>query len=253
MKSISRLVILTLMILIINIIPNKSYSNSTIEYLDSCIELETGFIKRNPTLKPIANQIAEDVLKVWILWLKDRDIPKTDKRWIEISNYSYYVAESVLFYQFCGVHHGRKIYKLPKHYNTHILIASMVIVESKLQYKVKGKIGEVGLLQVHRHAKNGHESTKIQNNPQLGIQLGVRWLTIHMAYCRMYNTKNWKDEKWIGPVSAYCAGLGKVYKKGRCTNIKVAWKRINLIKRYRRRIMQMDFEKQYGTLSSGGD
>jgi hypothetical protein len=235
--------ILIVTVLLIRAVPSKSESLQSVE---NKIQSVSGH-------KDIRNKMVLDILRMWTMWLEDWKVPHTDKRWTKINEYAYYIADSVLFYQTQGELYKNKTIKLPIHYSTHILVATMVIIESGLKHKTVGKLGEVGLLQIHSYAKNRHKSKQIKENPALGIFLGVRWLTIQLASCGSYRLKNWNYDKWIGSVSSYCAGFGVTYRNGKCRNIKAAWKRINLAKKFKNRIIQQEFIELYGTLGSGGD
>ena len=125
---------------------------------------------------------------------------------------------------------------LYKYTDIHLIIAAMVMKESGVNPKVKGKKrGETGLLQVHGTAQGGYKKKLIRNNPHLGLYLGMKWLSTQIKYCPCFD-KPHKDhfDRWLGVITVYMAGVSKGKRGRQCKVFNGARKRIRLARKYRK-------------------
>jgi len=199
--------------------------------------------------------MTQEIYELWSLFLEEQNARSNDKRYENIKEYSETLAEAVYFYQTEGEVYKGKHVRLPVHWNTHLVIATRFAIESHLKADAVGKIGEVGLPQLNYYARNKYKPKEILDNPTLGIYLGVRWMAWQITLCKTKNLMNWNDEKWIGPMSSYCAGIGSVWdgKKRKCNSISVAKRTIKKMKHYRKIMLEQYGKLLYDMLTSGGD
>ena len=138
-------------------------------------------------------------------------------------------------YAVCIVSH-LKATNLYKYKDIHLIVAAMVMKESAVHPGVRGKRrNEVGLLQVHRTAQTGHTKKEISKDYDLGLYLGMRWLSKQIKYCRCFNGKH-KDhfDKWLGVMTVYMAGVSKGRDGRKCKVFYGAKNRIRLARKYRK-------------------
>ena len=175
-----------------------------------------------------------DVVDLWTLYLNDGNARDNDRRRERIKEYAGYLVDSVLYYQNNQVNG----HYLPKKRSTHLIVATNVVFESAIYSDVISKKGAVGLMQVmpRTPAINGYRSKKVQNDPKLGIDLGVRWLTHCMSECANVDADNWNDDYWKEVISVYVAG-SKAKKGKKCKVLKVAKLRYNKMMKYKKRII----------------
>lgn len=179
----------------------------------------------------------EENVMLWDMFFDDDGAKATDVRRGRFREYAEYVADAVLMYQGDTDIKG----KIPKHRNVHLLVGTMMTIESSVTFDVVGPAPrfEVGMLQLHGRALAGFKRDKVKKNPQLGVLLGVRWLAAQIPVCYPDGTdqETWTDESWLGPLSVYQAGEKvAVAKNGKCHRLSVAKKRVRLTKMYRARI-----------------
>lgn len=141
------------------------------------------------------------------------------------------LAEVVYYYQHNKTDLGGI---LPKGDETYLFFAMMVAKETAVIPTKRGKIGEVGLIQVHGPAQNGWTIREILDDPRKGLIAGVKWMTSKFKTCRKnVDYYNWETPDWQYPLSIYAAGEGNGrVRKGNCTTIRVAIQRVNLLQRY---------------------
>lgn len=181
-------------------------------------------------------RMVQEVVTLWSVFFDDDNASETDPRRAHFWEYAEYLVNAVLMYQETKTDIGGK---LPKHQNTHLLLANMVTKESSVTPNVEGKRGEVGLIQIHGPGPMiAHNKRQVKENPKLGILLGARWLASRIPQCFPDGLPDeWNDEDWLGPLSVY-AGGGKAYdkRKKRCKILGVAKKRVRKMKYYRTRV-----------------
>lgn len=184
----------------------------------------------------LREKMEDEVIDLWTMYLEDRDTSSKDSRWTDMHGLASSLVRYVRKYQTEGVMHMKEKVYLPEHENVHLLIATMVTFESALWPEVVGSMGEVGLLQVHGVALNGFKPEDVKRNPDLGLKLGIRWLTKQIPYCNVPRGDQWTDDDWLGPLSIYGGGVNRAKKNGKCLNFKVSKRRIEYTKLYRDRI-----------------
>jgi len=183
--------------------------------------------------RPTRDRMIEEVVTLWNMWYDDQSMRKSNRRRKEFPRLAEYLVDAVRLYQENKTDIGGQ---LPKDKNTHLVVATMVVLEIAVRPEVIGRShGEVGLIQIHgKAALNGYTKHEVIRNPKLGLLLGVRWLAFHTQYC---HSKKRGIDKWAQPLSLYGAGLsGGRKKNGQCKEISVARKRVRLTKFYRTRI-----------------
>jgi hypothetical protein len=183
--------------------------------------------------RPSREVAIQEVLALWNMHYDDEGIRKNHKKRKRFLRYAQSLVDAVRFYQDNKVNIGGQ---LPKDQHTHLVVATMVALETGVNHRVIGKShGEVGLLQIHgKGPLNGHSRGEVRRNPTLGLLLGVRWLAFHTQFCK--KTRKGIDN-WAKPLSLYGAGLSRGRKRnGTCKEISVARKRVRLAKFYRTRI-----------------
>lgn len=184
----------------------------------------------------LRQEMEDEVISLWRIYLEDHDTGSKDKRWDVLDQFAHSLIKYVRKFQTEGVKKGKEIIRLPEHENVHLLLATMVIFETALYHEAVGPIGEVGLLQTHGVALNGFKPAYVQRNPDLGLMLGVRWLTLQLPHCERPSDSEWCDDDWLGPLSVYAGGLKKAKRNGKCLKFKVSKKRVEYTKYYRDRI-----------------
>jgi hypothetical protein len=192
--------------------------------------------------EPSKERMVQEVVTLWEIFFDDDRAPKNDPRREHFFEYAEYLVNAVLMYQNTPTDLGGI---LPRHRNTHLLLAQMITKESSVIPSVRGKRGEVCLLQIHGPGPLvGHKKKQVSENPKLCLLLGTRWLASRLPKCFPNGVpEDWSDEDWLGPLSLY-AGGGKAYdnKKRRCKKFGVAKERIEKMKYYRTRIdHEMEF------------
>jgi len=202
--------------------------------------LDNSIIKEQPTEEEKEQQLREsmedEVVSLWKIYLEDNKASSKDGRWDVLDEFAHSLVKYVRKFQTEGIKRGKKIIRLPEHENTHLLLATMVTFETALYHEAVGPIGEVGLLQTHGVALNGFKPAHVQRNPDLGLMLGVRWLTLQVPHCDKSTDSKWCDDDWLGPLSIYVGGLRKAKRNGRCLKFKVSKRRVEYTKYYRNRI-----------------
>lgn len=218
----------------------KSYKTFTVETKTYNHNIEDNRqtilpINDNFTSRPSREQMVEEVVAVWNFWYDDDGVKpnhRINKRRKNFHIYAEYLVEAVRYYQEYETNKGGQ---LPMDENTHIVMAVMVAAETSVRPEVIGKSrGEVGLLQVHGHALQGHKKHEVIDSPWLGVWLGTRWIAYHTQFChpRTENISKWKQY-----ISVYGAGLyGGRYRNGECKEISLAKRRVRIAKSYSKRI-----------------
>jgi soluble lytic murein transglycosylase-like protein len=175
----------------------------------------------------------QEVLDVWKMYFHDWGIeyPKR-KRSRSYREYAKWIVKWVNYYEtFEGAFGGR----LPMFEDNHILVAVIIQKETGIDHTRRGRLGEVGLMQVWGEAQQGYPSKQILENPEIGIILGIQWLAYTTTLCK--NPGTWTARTWLKPLTQYIAGP-KASVKGKCKIFGVARRRVNKVVKYRRRIDQ---------------
>ena len=185
-------------------------------------------------------EMTEDIIAVWTLFLEDENIKETDSRWNNLAQYAEELADAIMMYQDAPTDIGGQ---LPMHRTTHVLMAVMVTKESSIKHKVVGTSrGEVGLMQIHgKGPLAGYDSKTVQANSRLGLLLGVRWFASRLPKCPMHritgDSEGWRPGDWIKPLSVYAGGHRAINPKTKkCYSFKIAHERVDLTKLYITRI-----------------
>jgi len=198
---------------------------------DTPVELEEQSIQEEAIEVTEREQKIQEVVALWNMFYDDQGV-KWNKRRAKFPEYAGYLVDAVKMYEDNPTDIGGQ---LPANTDNHLIVATMVTLESAVKPEVVGFLkGEVGLLQIHgRAALAGHTKKEVKNNPKLGLILGVRWLAYHTQFCdQKSGLDNWKQS-----LSLYGAGLrGGRRADGSCKEIRVARKRVRLAKFYRTRI-----------------
>jgi len=186
------------------------------------------------SLRPSREVMVKEVVDLWTMWLNDYSTRKKDPRWSYLNEYAEALVDAVIFYQDNPTSRGGQ---LPVERETHLLVASMVVIETGITHTVVGTSrGEVGLLQCHGHALQGFEPETVSNNYRLGLRLGVRWLAYHTQFCQYSENRTFQE--WVKPLSLYAAGIKNGKRKdGRCRKMAVAKDRVNMTLFYANRIL----------------
>jgi hypothetical protein len=178
-------------------------------------------------------RMVKETVALWTMFLDNDGASESDPRRDNLELYAEYLASTVLAYQEHETDIGGK---LPKHMNTHLLIATAMTIESSVRPDVVGKSrGERGFLQLHGVALAGMPPEIVTNRPKLGLYLGVRWLASKIPKCYPAGIPDgeWTDDDWLGPLSVYAAGERGMRKDGTCCKLSVAKKKVNKMKMYR--------------------
>jgi hypothetical protein len=168
------------------------------------------------------NQMVDDIVNVWTIWLDENGAPPADKRRKNLSKYANELADAIEVYQ---SDNSDVDSQLPKERTTHILLATMVTLESSINpTKVGKKRNEVGMLQIHGGGLAGYSRNEVKRSSALGLMLGVRWLALMVRDARpsldKIRTGKWKTRDWLLPLSLYASGPEALDDKG---NIVVVW------------------------------
>jgi len=188
-------------------------------------EIVSELIEEDNTEKIIA-----DIVWLWNTILDDAGLSQKDFRRAKFNEYAIYIVNDIKYFQ-----DQDKEYSLPITNDIHWIIASMIYKESSMFSHVIGKMGEVGLLQLNKLARQGYSIKTIKENPRLGLFLGIQWLAISYKACKI-NNNTWTIEDWAGPLAVFGGGEKKAIIKGKCiTNWQYSQDRINLAKIYMKR------------------
>lgn len=179
-----------------------------------------------------------ELISLWDMMFDDDKASSDDPRRNNFQEYATYLVEAIETYENQATDIGGQ---LPESEDTHILLGVMVKKESSVVSDIIGKLGEVGLLQIHGQALNGYEPGLVKENPKLGLLLGVRWFAYQTSLCKSdrvpADIEPWRLDDWAGPLSVYAGGPKAINKKtGKCYHYKVATNRIKLAKFYKVRI-----------------
>lgn len=163
------------------------------------------------------------------------EIGPNDPRRGNFELFAEHVADAVITYQNQETDIGGR---LPRHKNTHLMVATIITKEASVNEKVEGKRGEIGLMQIMPHGPTiAHLDPEfVKKRPKLQILLGTRWLARQVKTCYPEGIEDheWTDEHWIGPLSAYAAGPGGVSKRtGKCHKFKKSKERVAKLQLYR--------------------
>lgn len=192
--------------------------------------------EQSPTQRDI---MVQEIIQVWTMFFDDEAASINDPRRNTFEEYAEYLADAITMYENQPTDIGGQ---LPKDgQDTHLLLATMITKESSVTSDVIGKMGEVGLLQIHGQALAGYNAEVVRNNPKLGVLLGVRWFAYQTSACKPHriatDDEAWRLEDWLGPLSAYAGGPNAINRKtGGCYTFQLAVNRVNLTKLYRSRI-----------------
>jgi len=202
------------------------------EEIDDAYLLE----EQSPTRRDI---MIQEIVQLWNMFFDDQSAPTDDPRREKFEEYAGYLADAVLLYEKEPTDIGGQLPKDGR--DTHLLLATMITKESSVTSDAVGKMGEVGLLQIHGQALAGYKSELVRQNPKLGILLGVRWFAYQTSACKPHripaDNEGWRLDDWLGPLSAYAGGPNAINRKtGECYVFQLAINRVGLTKLYRSRI-----------------
>jgi hypothetical protein len=180
----------------------------------------------------------EEVVALWEMFFDDDNANPKDARRRKFRDYAEHLVDYMIMYQDAPTDIGGQ---LPKHENTHLLIAARAAKESSLYSTAKGTRGEVGLMQVMPGgpAMAGYSAKQVMRSPRLGLQLGIRWLAYCVGQCKSnsFIDEPWSDSDWAGPVSHYTSKAKNVKRaNGTCKHFKAAKKLVERTLMYRTRI-----------------
>jgi hypothetical protein len=166
---------------------------------------------------------------MWTQYYDDFNIRENHPNRKNFCLYAKYVVESLdllkkEYYASEGYSRNLKIKYPEDDSQLHLLIGAMAIKETSVTPRLVGKRGEVGLLQVHGVAQDGHHKRVIRENPRTGIHLGIRWL----LHCLSISDKE------INSIDDYGYGLTNYICGPKCKGrvIRSAKERIKLVKKY---------------------
>lgn len=196
-------------------------------------------------------QMQHEIITMWKTWYEEQDtwtkneLKDKKKTWPKLAKI---LAETVKKYQYTPV----KVYDwkdktitLPKGKDTHLMVATMAIWESKVDNDSEGTLGEIGILQCHpkwclirnkelRKLSIKDRKKKAKENPYLNIDAAIKHLTVSYGICN----KKVKDlNDWAFPVAYYGAAT-LALENGRCKDRNFAKARVSYMKRYRKKIRQ---------------
>lgn len=189
--------------------------------------------------------MVNEIKEVWELFFKDYNIKQTDPRRAHFDEYSNYIANSIIMFQNNDININGHISRLPKHRSVHLVIATVITKESSVNHTVIGAAPrfEVGLMQIWGVALNGYNPDTVRKNPELGVILGIRWMTHMLSQCKTYRMKEdkegWRNTDWLGPLTMYGAKPKNVWKdrkKKICKVFPHAKERVELLNMYETRI-----------------
>lgn len=181
-----------------------------------------------------------DIILVWELAFEAKGV-STERIRHKFPVYARYISDAVDIYKRPHQIEDRRIW-LPNHRSTHIIAAVVAFMESRLRHKTIGEAHrEVGIFQVHGKALAGFKRKEVRNSPELGILLGVRWLTYSLSQCsksrrKILRGKPWSINDWLGPISVYAAGPKVIQSKGKCRVLRLTRYRISMVRKLMRKI-----------------
>lgn len=227
----------------VNVIKKQQAQVQTCEELNKTwFELpDASLVIDRPESEQSKEDMVEEVVMLWEIFFEDAGTRKTDKRRDRFTEFAEYIVDYVVMFQDAPTDIGGQ---LPRHKNVHLLIATMVTFESSITPNLVGKKGEVGLMQIMPNgpAIAGYNPVLVQNNPKLGLFLGIRFLASVTQSCKRVNLLNeeWGDYDWLGPLSLYGGGGKAKNKDGTCKAYTVSRERIDRTVMYRARIDNME-------------
>jgi hypothetical protein len=153
----------------------------------------------------------QEVSSYWTYIFDKETCPTNDWRRQKFNEWASWLVDAIRDYQ---SEKNNTELKLPNYRYLHLLIAYIVYKESSVNPNVIGnRFGEVGFLQLHGVSLNGYLPEVIIETPQLGMQLGIRWLAYTYNQCgKLDNTL----DSWLGPLALYAAGP-KAKTNGKCS------------------------------------
>jgi hypothetical protein len=169
-------------------------------------------------------QHIDRIVAMWTMWFDEEGASKDDYRRDRFYELATYVVDSVKYYQENETDIGGK---LPNDNDIDMLVALIATRESSVDPMVVGKLGEVGILQVHGMALAGYKSEYVRSHPDLGVKLGVRWLAHQTNRCPADNLDDMKR-----PLSLYAGGPKNAIKNGKCLVFGLAKERVEKTKVY---------------------
>jgi hypothetical protein len=182
----------------------------------------------------IIETYATEIAYVWRKIFDDLGVSKGDKRRAKFDEYSLMLARNVYLFQDLNTDLGLIDYRLPYNQYNHILLAILIYQESSINPNVSGRShNEVGFMQLHGAALQGHSKAEVRSDPELGLFLGIRWVARAAKVCGFnypdYN--RWNINSWNGALAVYNAGDTKAMKRGRCqTNWRYSKRIVNKTK-----------------------
>jgi hypothetical protein len=185
-----------------------------------------------------------EITNLWSIYLKEQGFTLGEARKVQLETLAHDLARATEKYQ--RVPSNWKWWRptrvgtpLPKKADAHLVLATIAAMESKVDPQAVGKLGEVGILQCHKWCRERYSPQEIKNNPQLGIELGVRFLAKSIDQCGIrldsMVSKERQDEAWSKPVSVYGAGNNAI-ENSRCIAKQFARWRVSEMKRFRTKI-----------------
>lgn len=185
-----------------------------------------------------------EISNLWGMYLKEKGFSLSTEKIAQLEELSLHLSEAIEKYQETPSNYkwwnpSRKGTTLPKEADVHLMLATMAAIESKVDPKVVGKLGEVGILQCHRWCRKGYSQKEVKENPQLAIDLSVQFLAESIDRCGIrldsLKTRKLKDDAWTKPVSVYGAGNSAIV-NSRCMTKQFARWRVSEMKRLREEI-----------------
>ncbi|MHA2068559.1 MAG: hypothetical protein ACXABY_29710 [Candidatus Thorarchaeota archaeon] len=192
-----------------------------------------------------------DIIDVWKLALLEKAALPKDKRRGKLREYAEYIADAVMFRQEVPTKIPGRMVTLPSHRSSHILMAVVAFNESRLWPRTVGKKRrEVGLFQCHGRCLAGYTRKQVRNDAQLGVDLGVRWMTIMIAECPSSRRKmkkrpdKWNSRDWLKPLTVYGSGIPTAQEpNGTCKVFSFARWRVHKVRTY---IIKIDRARKQG-------
>lgn len=224
-------IILAFVILLLCSMSSMSHGDSSCDDSRCVIQYQSATVLPRELIK-------SDVHTIWNWWLDEQGVNKNHPGRKRLEKFAGHVADAVTYYQTHKTNVGGI---LPLGRDTHIIIAVKVIKETAIKPWVIGKKRhEVGLMQVHGEALDGHRRREVINNPRLGVFLGVRWLAYHAQFCGKDPTAVWTAEDWLGTLTIYGAGLRAGRKGKECKIMSFAIRRVNTTIKYREMLLDTE-------------
>lgn len=183
--------------------------------------------------------MANEIVTVWNTIFNDAEASKDDYRRALFPGYADMIARHIRLFQDTRIDENILGGRLPVSTLTHQLIAVMIYRESSVMPEVVGRShGEVGFLQLHGAALQGYSRKEVQNNPELGVILGLRWLSRAVRVCHPDGLSDWSFDNWLGPLAVYGGGEQRAMTNGKChTDWAFAKERVNTTKNYAIRLL----------------